>query len=133
MRIFFQVFVFWKTFFPLNELLPVNYSMLRFILLKTFLAFTFMLPDIGVAQTDHSISFIAYWKKGDGKKFRLKAFNEGWAWAERKWTRVTSDTGIGNPVKATPEKGEKCFNVVVEKIGNLMFDLSNADINNMYE
>jgi hypothetical protein len=30
-----------------------------------------MLPDIGVAQTDPSISFIAYWKKGDGKKFRI--------------------------------------------------------------
>ena len=39
--------------------------------------------------------------EGDGKKFRIKAFNESWAWAERKWTQVTSDTGIGNPSKAT--------------------------------
>jgi creatinine amidohydrolase len=70
---------------------------------------------------------------GDGKKFRLKAFNEGWAWAERKWTQVTSDTGIGNPYKATPEKGKKCFDDVVSKIGNMMLELSEADINNMYE
>ncbi len=71
--------------------------------------------------------------RGDGKKFRLKAFNEGWAWTERKWTQVTADTGIGNPYGATPEKGRKCFDAVVSKIGNMMFDLSKADINDMYE
>ena len=72
---------------------------------------------------------------GDGKskKFRIKAFNENWAWAERRWSKVTSDTGIGNPFKATPEKGEKCFNVVVTKIGNLLLELSGADINDLYE
>ncbi|MBK7710606.1 MAG: creatininase family protein [Bacteroidales bacterium] len=71
--------------------------------------------------------------RGDGKKFRLAAFNEGWAWAERKWTQVTADTGIGNPYGATPEKGRKCFDAVVSKIGNMMFGLSKADINDMYE
>ena len=71
--------------------------------------------------------------KGEGKKFRIKALNEGWAWAERKWTQVTSDTGIGNPYKATPEKGEKCFNEVIRKVSSLMFELSESDVNNMYE
>jgi len=71
--------------------------------------------------------------EGKGKKFRIKALNENWAWAERRWTQVTSDTGIGNPFKATPEKGEKCFNEVINKIGALIFDLSKADLNNLYE
>jgi creatinine amidohydrolase len=71
--------------------------------------------------------------KGEGKKFRIKAFNEKWAWAERKWTQVTKDTGIGNPSKASPEKGEKCYKDVISKIGNLMLELSQSDINNMYE
>jgi creatinine amidohydrolase len=70
---------------------------------------------------------------GTGKSFRLKALNENWAWAERKWSEVTSDTGIGNPHKSTPEKGEKCFNVVVDKVSTLMTGLCDADINNMYE
>jgi creatinine amidohydrolase len=70
---------------------------------------------------------------GVGKKFRIKAFNEGWAWAERKWTQVTTDTGIGDPSRATVAKGEKCLNEVVKRIGNLMYELSKADINNMYE
>ena len=70
---------------------------------------------------------------GIGKKFRIKALNEKWAWAERKWSKVTADTGIGDPHKATPAKGEKCLKEVYEKIGNLMISLSGADIDNLYE
>jgi len=70
---------------------------------------------------------------GNSKKFKIKAFNENWAWAERKWSQVTLDTGIGNPFKATSAKGEKCFKEVINKISNLMIELSKADINNMYE
>lgn len=70
--------------------------------------------------------------EGKGKKFRINALNEKWAWAERRWSKVTSDTGIGNPYKATPEKGEKFFKEVVLKISNLMIELSDADINDMY-
>ena len=71
--------------------------------------------------------------KGKGKKFSIKALNEKWAWAERKWTRVTEDTGIGDPSKATPAKGEKCFNEVIIKISSMMVELAKADIKNMYE
>jgi len=70
---------------------------------------------------------------GVGKKFRIKALNENWAWAERRWSKVTVDTGIGNPHKAARAKGELCYKEVVGKIGNLMIELSGADINNMYE
>ena len=70
---------------------------------------------------------------GRGKKFRIGAFNENWAWAERKWSKVTSDTGIGDPSEATPSKGEKCLKEVISKISKLMIDLSAADIENMYE
>lgn len=71
--------------------------------------------------------------EGKGKKFRIKALNEKWAWAERKWSQLTTDTGIGDPSKATPEKGEKCYNEIVKKISGFMIELSKADINNMYE
>ncbi len=71
--------------------------------------------------------------KGFAKKFKIKALNEKWAWSERKWSKVTSDTGIGDPSKANAEKGEKYFNAVVKKISDLMLDLSEADIDDMYE
>lgn len=71
--------------------------------------------------------------EGKGKKFRVKALNGPWAWAERKWSQVSSDTGIGNPYKATPEKGKKCLEDVVGKIGDFMYDLCLADKGEMYE
>lgn len=71
--------------------------------------------------------------KGTAKRFRIKALNEKWAWAERKWSKVTADTGIGDPSKATREKGEKYFNAVVGKISDLMLELSEADTNDLYQ
>ncbi|MCU0343318.1 MAG: creatininase family protein [Ignavibacterium sp.] len=72
---------------------------------------------------------------GDGyaKKIKIRGMQEGWAWTERKWSKVTSDTGIGNPAKATKEKGEKYFNDVVDKVAQLIIDIANADLNDLYE
>ncbi len=70
---------------------------------------------------------------GHAKKIKIKGMQEGWAWTERKWSKVTADTGIGNPTKATKEKGEKYFNDVVNKIAQLIVELANADVENLYE
>ncbi|MGH7620649.1 MAG: creatininase family protein, partial [Gemmatimonadaceae bacterium] len=43
---------------------------------------------------------------GRARASRLAGVREGWAWAPRRWTHVTADTGIGNPSKATVAKGE---------------------------
>lgn len=71
---------------------------------------------------------------GDGaaKKYKFKAMHEGWGWAERRWTSVTKDTGIGNPAKATAAKGEIFFNLLTEKIGDFLFDLSTTNQDNFY-
>jgi creatinine amidohydrolase len=63
---------------------------------------------------------------GEHKRFSVEELNETWAWTERKWSRVTADTGIGNPRKATPEKGEKYFRAVVEKLQRLMTGIANT-------
>jgi creatinine amidohydrolase len=70
---------------------------------------------------------------GKAKKNRIKALNEKWAWAERRWTRVTSDTGIGDPSKASPEKGSKYFSAVVNKVSDLITDLAGTEIKDLYE
>ncbi|WP_276392829.1 creatininase family protein [Eudoraea chungangensis] len=75
----------------------------------------------------------SFWGKGSSKKFRINAFSEGWAWAERKWSEVSEDTGIGDPELATAEKGEKFFTDVSKKMGDFMFDLCEADLENLYE
>lgn len=72
---------------------------------------------------------------GDGaaKKFKFEAIREGWAWAERQWSKVTRDTGVGDPRKATAEKGEKYFKAVTEKVGNFFFDLATTPSKDFYE
>lgn len=72
---------------------------------------------------------------GDGaaKKFKFEAIREGWAWAERQWSKVTRDTGVGDPRKATAEKGEKYFKAVTEKVGNFFFDLATTPPKDFYE
>lgn len=73
------------------------------------------------------------WGEGKEKKNKIKSFQEGWLWTERKWSKVTEDTGIGDPRLATKEKGEKFFKDVTEKIGDVIYDLCKADIENLYE
>jgi creatinine amidohydrolase len=70
---------------------------------------------------------------GRAKKFRVAGLREGWVWAPRKWTKVTSDTGTGNPAKSTVQKGERFIQAVTEKIGGFLVDLAQADPNDMYE
>lgn len=70
---------------------------------------------------------------GVEKKIKIKSLNESWAWTERKWSKATEDTGIGNPKHATKEKGEKYFKAVVEKMANLFLEIAKADLNNLYE
>jgi creatinine amidohydrolase len=63
---------------------------------------------------------------GDGKakKFTFSAMREGWGWAERRWTAVTRDTGVGNPEKATAEKGAKFFEAVTAKVGAFFYEVA---------
>ncbi|MGE5428555.1 MAG: creatininase family protein [Methylococcaceae bacterium] len=72
---------------------------------------------------------------GDGKakKYRFNAMKEGWGWAERKWTQVTADTGIGNPAKATVEKGEKFFHLLASKIGEFLYEVATTQKEDFYE
>ncbi len=70
---------------------------------------------------------------GTEKKHKIKAYTQGWVWAERQWSKVSADTGIGNPKLATKEKGEVFFNAVTQKIADTLIQLDKLDINDMYE
>jgi creatinine amidohydrolase len=69
---------------------------------------------------------------GSAKKFKFEAIREGWAWAERQWTKVTSSTGIGDPRKATKEKGERFFKAVTEKVAAFMEDVAKTKREDFY-
>lgn len=72
---------------------------------------------------------------GDGKeyKFTLKGLKEKWAWAPRDFSKATHDNGIGDPSKATFDKGEQHLKIVTEKIASFFIDLSQCADDDLYE
>lgn len=80
----------------------------------------------------HLVSPLSEAGSGAAKKFRMQAIREGWAWAERKWTQVTNDTGVGDPRKASAEKGAAYFKAVTEKVGHFIIEVARVDKQDLY-
>ena len=69
---------------------------------------------------------------GKARRPRMTALREGWAWAPRKWTQVTEDTGIGDPSASTADKGARYASAVTSKLAELLKELALADPNDLY-
>ena len=69
---------------------------------------------------------------GSAKRFRFAAMREGWAWAERQWTKVTDSTGVGDPRQANKEKGEKFFRAVTQKIASFIEEVAKTKKDDFY-
>jgi creatinine amidohydrolase len=69
---------------------------------------------------------------GAARAWKIQAMREKWAWAPRQWTRVTDDTGVGDPRAATAEKGARFVTAVVEQLGQFLVELANADVADLY-
>jgi creatinine amidohydrolase len=58
---------------------------------------------------------------------KVQAFREGWAWAPRRWTKVSKDTGVGDPARATADKGSLYAAALAERIAGFLVELSAMD------
>lgn len=81
-------------------------------------------PDLVLPKGD--------WGEGAERKNGIVAFSQGWAWTERPWSKISADTGVGDPRRATAEKGRAFFEAVCTKMGQLMSDIAAADIDTLY-
>ena len=72
---------------------------------------------------------------GDGKakQYKVKALRDGWVTAQRQWTKVTADTGVGNPAKASAGKGQRYLEACARSLADFFVDLAAADLEEMYE
>ena len=70
---------------------------------------------------------------GTEHPFKIEGLREGFAWTQRDWLKATDDTGVGNPAKASPEKGQRCLDQVAAKLGSFLIDLAAADVDDLYE
>jgi creatinine amidohydrolase len=70
---------------------------------------------------------------GTARRFRIAGLREGWAWAPRQWTRISADTGVGDPQAATAASGASYFAAVTERIAAFLTELSATDPAQLYE
>ena len=69
---------------------------------------------------------------GDGNagKFAIEGLNTKVAWLPRDWNKVTKDTGVGYPKKATAEKGRRYMEAVIPRILQFVIDFASKEIYN---
>ncbi|NNF34574.1 MAG: creatininase family protein [Saprospiraceae bacterium] len=70
---------------------------------------------------------------GIGKAFKIKGLKDGWVTSQRQWTKVTEDTGVGNPQKANKEKGASFLKMTTHEIAEFLIQLSETPIEELYE
>src|SRR5262249_9560116 len=66
--------------------------------------------------------------EGQPKSTRFHAINKGWINITRPWHLLTADTGVGNPLPATAEKGRRLMDVLTERIGQFLIELAAAPL-----
>ncbi|MBL7991513.1 MAG: creatininase family protein [Candidatus Kapabacteria bacterium] len=72
---------------------------------------------------------------GDGKQRtnRIKAMHDGKVWAPRPWTKISTDTGVGNPYKATSEKGKAFLDAVIAYLASFLVEFASADTTDLHK
>lgn len=69
---------------------------------------------------------------GTTAKSRIDGINKGWIQITRPWHLATTNTGVGDPSKSTAEKGRAFFDLVTQRIGDYLYDLSRAELNDSF-
>jgi creatinine amidohydrolase len=69
---------------------------------------------------------------GAARPSRFEAINRGWVSITRPWHLVTTNTGLGNPAAASPEKGRRLLDVLVERIGRFLTELAAAPLDDQF-
>ncbi|MDR1743825.1 MAG: creatininase family protein [Dysgonamonadaceae bacterium] len=88
----------------------------------------------GEMETSVMMHFHPEWvhleQAGDGAStpFNIEGLNAKVGWVPRQWDKTTRDTGVGDPRKATAEKGKRYVEAVTDKIAKLMNDLVKESI-----
>lgn len=66
--------------------------------------------------------------EGDSVPFAIASLNEKVAWVPRHWDKASTDTGVGNPKKASAFKGKRYVQPVVEKLAKLLVEASQGGL-----
>ena len=62
----------------------------------------------------------------------VEALRRGWVTTQRPWTKVTDDTGVGDPRPASAEKGARYLADCAAAIADFLVDLAAVDLDELY-
>ena len=65
-------------------------------------------------------------KDGKFRETQFEAVNKGWVTIARRWDHLTDSSGVGYPMKATKEKGEKYLRITIDRISQFLLELSQS-------
>ena len=85
-------------------------------------------PELVAQNEDGSL------KADDGatNETRIEALNQGWVSITRPWHLLTKNSGAADPHAATADKGQRMMNVLVERLGKFLVELSNEKITDRF-
>ena len=69
-----------------------------------------------------------YAGEGRSRGFAPAGLNDKTAWAPRDWSRVSTDTGIGNPLASTAAKGAAYAEAVISRYVSLLRDVCQGEL-----
>lgn len=91
--------------------------------METSLALAYF-PDLVARNHDGSLAA----DEGRTAKTRFDAVNHGWVTITRPWHLLTTNAGAGNPHAATADKGRRLMDVLADRLGSFLVDLSNTPL-----
>lgn len=80
----------------------------------------------------HLVAATDQWGSGSVRASVLPGMRAGWAWMPRRWTQLTSDTGVGNPREANADQGAEFVAGAVQEISALCVALATVDPERLY-
>ncbi len=69
---------------------------------------------------------------GAVREFRFQALSKGWVSMTRPWHLLTKNSGSGNPLKATPDKGRQTMELLCERLVPFLVQLATAEVDPLF-
>jgi creatinine amidohydrolase len=105
----------------------VNFFQMKPELMKEI----FEIPDDHAGEMETSLilhlrpGWVELEAAGEGRRlpFEIEGLTQAGVWTPRPWSKVHPDTGSGNPLKATAEKGKRYFEVISGEIAKIIISV----------
>ena len=69
---------------------------------------------------------------GKARDFRFEALKKGWVVTSRDFAKLSDYCAVGDPSKASAEKGQKYLKLVIERISSFLIELAQTAIDDKF-